>query len=76
MFFFENNNFFKSSFDALDGLYSPDQPRVVEAVLNNSFEKGHLQATNVFAHFPGTQNDQKSTPNLSKIEAKMVSKLT
>ena len=35
--FIQNHNFFKSSFDALDGLYSPDQPRVVEAVLNNSF---------------------------------------
>ena len=27
----------KTSFDALDRLYSPDQPRVVEAVLDNSF---------------------------------------
>ena len=27
----------KSSFDALDGLLRPDQPRVVGAVLNNSF---------------------------------------
>ena len=39
---FELFNFFKSSFDALDRLYRPDQPRAVEAVLNNSFQTGHL----------------------------------
>ena len=36
------NQIFKSSFDALDRLYSPDRPRVVGAVLNNSFQKGNL----------------------------------
>ena len=30
----------KSSLDALHTLYRPDRPRVVEAVLNNSFQKG------------------------------------
>ena len=30
----------KSSLDALDRLYRPDRPRVVEAVSNNSFQKG------------------------------------
>ena len=36
------SNFFeilKSSLDALDRLYRPDRPRVVEVVLNNSFQK-------------------------------------
>ena len=30
----------KSSLDALDRLYRADRPRVVEAVLNNSFQRG------------------------------------
>ena len=34
----------KSSFDALDGFYSADRYRVVEAVVNNSLQKGHLRA--------------------------------
>ena len=33
----KKNMILKLDFDALDGVYSPDQPRVVEAVLNNSF---------------------------------------
>ena len=37
--FFEKNNFLKSSFDVLDGLYRPDRPRVVGAILNKSFKK-------------------------------------
>ena len=35
--FSEKSNVFKSDFDVLDGLYRPDRPRVVEAVLDNSF---------------------------------------
>ena len=38
--FFELFKILKSSFDALDRLYRPDRPRVVEAVLDNSFQKG------------------------------------
>ena len=51
----------KSSSDALDGLYGADRYRVVEAVLNNSLEKGHLQANTVVAQIIASQNIQKST---------------
>ena len=37
---FELVKFKKSSFDAFDRLYRPDRPRVVGAVLNNSFPRG------------------------------------
>ena len=33
------SKFLESSLDALDRLYRPDRPRVVEAVSNNSFQK-------------------------------------
>ena len=37
---FELVEFFELSFEALDRLYKTDRPRVVGAVLNNSFPKG------------------------------------
>ena len=40
LFVSEIQYFLKSSFDALDRLYKTDRPRVVGAVLNNSFQKG------------------------------------
>ena len=50
----------KSSYDALDGLYGADRHRVVEAVLNNSFSKGHVQAKKNVAQIVTSQNVQKS----------------
>ena len=37
---FERFEILKLSFDALDGLYKPARPRVVEVISNNSFKKG------------------------------------
>ena len=59
--FFELFKILKSSFDALDRLYRPDRPRVVEAVLDNSFQKGEFLTKNVFSQIMGSQNVQKST---------------
>ena len=39
----------KSSLDALHRLYRIDRPRVVEAVSNNSFQKGQFLTKNVFS---------------------------
>ena len=41
--------FWKSNFNALDSLYRPDRPKVVEAVSNNSFWKGYFLTKSVFA---------------------------
>ena len=59
-------NFPKFSLDASDRLYRPDRPRAVEAVLNNSFQKGNLYTKNIFALTLGPQNVLKpsSGPNL------------
>ena len=37
---FELSKILQAIFDALDRLYRPDRPRVVEAVSNNSLQKG------------------------------------
>ena len=59
--FFELFQILKSSFDALDRLYRPDRPRVVEAVLDNSFQKAQFLSKTVFSQILGSQNVQKST---------------
>ena len=41
---FQGSKTWKSSFDALDGLYGADRWGVIGAIVNNSFQKGHLQA--------------------------------
>ena len=59
-YFFELEQKLKSGSDASDELYGADRHRVVKAVLNNSLQKGHLQAKNSFlANY--------CTPNCSKI---------
>ena len=63
--FFELFKILKSSFDALDRLYRPDRPRVVEAVLDNSFQKGEFLTKNVFSQILGSQNVQKSTSRVT-----------
>ena len=47
--FFELFKILKSKFDALDRLYRPERPRVVEAVLDNSFQQGEFLTKNVFS---------------------------
>ena len=58
--FFELLKMLKSSFDALDRLYRPDQGGFLGTVLNNSFTKGQFLTKNVFSQILGTNNVQKS----------------